>query len=210
MKIIDMTFRQKFLNVLANPNIAYILLILGFWGLLYEITHPGAGISGVLGAIFLILAFYSMQTLPTNYAGLALIILGLVLFIVEAFIPGMGLPTIGGVISMVLGSLILFDTSIPEMNVSISVILAFTLTTVGITLFLLKMVLRTHKRRVVSGKEALIGVKGEAQTNFNRQKEGKVMANGILWNAICEEDLKKGDKVEVEEVNNMVLKVKKL
>jgi len=121
---VEMNFRQRFLNVLANPNFAYILLMLGFYGLLFEVTHPGIGVPGVLGAIFIILAFFSLQILPTNYAGLALIALALVLFVAEAFIPGLGLPTLGGIVCMFLGSMLLFDSPYEVMRVSWTLILS--------------------------------------------------------------------------------------
>ncbi len=207
---IEMDARQKLLNTLANPNIAYILMILGFYGLLYEVTHPGFGVPGVLGLIFLILAFFSMQTLPTNYAGLALIILAVALFIAEANVPGFGLLTLGGVVCMILGSLILFDSETPIMRVSFSVVLPLTLTTAAITVFLVRMVILAHKRRVMGGQEGMIGEKGKAQGAFQSGTEGKVFVHGEIWNALCDEDLKKDDRVEVVAVEGMMLKVKKI
>lgn len=206
---IPMTPRQQFFNVLANPNIAYILLILGFYGLLYEITHPGLGAPGVLGTIFLILAFFSMQTLPTNYAGLALVILGLILFVAEALTPGFGFLALGGTASMILGSLLLFDTSVSMMKVSLSLILTFTLTTAGITLFLLRAVLRVHSRKTMSGPEAMVGETAEVQSPITPSTQGKVYVHGELWNAVSDQALAKGDKVKVVDIEGMTLKVKK-
>jgi len=207
---IEMDFREKFFNILANPNIAYILMILGFYGLLYEITHPGIGVPGVMGTIFLILAFFSMQTLPTNYAGLALIILAIILFIAEANVPGFGLLTLGGVVCMILGSMLLFDSPVPMMRVSLSLILSFSLTTAAITLFLVRAVITAHRAKVLSGKKGLIGEKGEAKTQLSAKKEGKVYVHGELWNAIADEEIKKGEKVIVEEIEGMLIKVKKV
>ncbi|MCK5580017.1 MAG: nodulation protein NfeD [Candidatus Omnitrophica bacterium] len=209
MRYIEMDARQKFFNILANPNIAYILMILGFYGLMYEVTHPGIGVPGIMGAIFLILAFFSMQTLPTNYAGLALVILGLTLFIAEAFTPTFGLLTLGGFVCMILGSLLLFDSSVPLMRVSLSLILSFTLTTAGITLFLVRAVIRAHRQKKRGGKEGLVGEKGEAYSALTAGEEGKVYVHGELWNAISDENIKKGEKVTVEEVDSMTLKVKR-
>lgn len=206
---IPMDARQQFFNVLANPNIAYILLILGFYGLLFEVTHPGTGIPGVLGAIFLILAFYSMQTLPTNYAGLALLVLGLVLFIAEAHTPTFGLLTVGGIICMILGSMLLFESVDPIMRVSKSAILAFSLTTAGITLFLLRSVLRAHKNKVLGGKEGLIGAVGVAQTHVSAKHPGRVFIHGETWNAFSDEEIKKDQEVTVLEVLGLSVKVKR-
>ena len=208
-KYIDLNSRQKFLNILANPNIAYIFFILGFYGLLYEITHPGVGLPGILGTIFLILAFYSMQMLPVNYAGLALIILAIILFIAEAKVAGWGLLTLGGVVCMVLGSLMLFDTSVPDLRVSISLVLSFTLTTAAITLFLVKLAVSTHRKKVLSGKEGLIGETGEAQDHIGTHQEGKVFVHGEIWNAVSQDALKKGDKITVLEIDGLTLRVKR-
>jgi len=139
---LKMSVRERVLNVLVNPNIAYMFMILGFWGLLYEITHPGIGVPGVLGAIFLILAFYSMQTLPTNYAGVALIGLALILFIAEASVPGIGLLVLGGIVCMVLGSLMLFDSADPVMRVSLILILAITVFTATASILIIRLVLK--------------------------------------------------------------------
>ncbi len=205
---IAMEPRQKFLNILANPNIAYIFMILGFYGLMYEITHPGIGVPGILGAIFLILAFYSMQTLPTNYAGVALILLGLVLFVAEAYVPGLGLLTLGGSVCMILGSLLLFDSSVPVMRVSWPLILSFTGSTAGITIFLVRAVVSAHRRKALGGQEGLLGTKGEVQKTISAGQEGKVFVHGELWNAVADQTIKKGARIEVTAVDGMTLTVK--
>jgi len=205
---IPMDARQKFFNILADPNIAYILMILGFYGLMYEITHPGIGVPGVLGTIFLILAFFSMQTLPTNYAGLALVVLALLLFIAEAYVPGFGLLTLGGVTCMILGSMLLFDSAEPMMRVSMSLVLSFSLTTAAITIFLVRMVFLAHRRKIMSGQEGLVGTVGEAQSTLMPGKEGKVFVHGELWNAVTEEKISKGEKITVTAVDGMLLTVK--
>ncbi|MCK5260360.1 MAG: nodulation protein NfeD [Candidatus Omnitrophica bacterium] len=206
---IEMDSRQKFFNVLANPNIAYFLMILGFYGLLFEVTHPGFGVPGVLGIVFLILAFYSMQTLPTNYAGLALIILGLILLITEAYTPTFGVLTLGGLTCMILGSMLLFESTDPIMRVSKSAIIAFSLTTSAITLFLVRSVIVAHRAKVHGGQEGLIGGIGEAKTHFAPGKKGKVFVHGELWNAVSDEAVRKGDEVIVEEVEGLTVKIKK-
>lgn len=206
---IEMDSRQRFFNVLANPNIAYFLMILGFYGLLFEVTHPGFGVPGVLGIVFLILAFYSMQTLPTNYAGLALMVLGIVLLIAEAFTPTFGVLTLGGLTCMILGSMLLFESADPIMRVSKSAIIAFSLTTSAITLFLMRSVLVAHRAKVQGGQEGLTGSVGEAKTHFAPKGKGKVFIHGELWNAFSDETIQKGDEIIVEEVIGLTVKIKK-
>lgn len=205
---IRMDARQRFFNVLANPNIAYILMVLGFYGLLYEITHPGFGVPGILGGIFMILAFYSMQTLPTNYAGLALLVFGLVLLITEAFTPAFGLLALGGVVCLALGSMLLFESADPIMRVSKAAVLATSLTTAGITLFLLRSVLRAHRSKVLGGKEGLIGAAGTAETPLTPKRPGQVFVHGETWNARSDEEINKGEEVIVLEILGLTLKVK--
>jgi len=206
---VDMDAREKFFNILANPNIAYFLMILGFYGLLFEVTHPGFGVPGIMGTIFLILAFYSMQTLPTNYAGLALLILGLILFIAEAYAPGIGLLALGGLVSLILGSMLLFESVDPIMRVSMSAIIAFSGTTAVITIFLIRLVIRSQRSKVHGGKEGLMGEIGEAEMDFEAGVKGKVFVHGELWNATSSEVIKKGEEVCVEEVKGLTLGVRK-
>ncbi|KPK41929.1 MAG: hypothetical protein AMJ78_04175 [Omnitrophica WOR_2 bacterium SM23_29] len=206
---IDMDFRQRFLNVLANPNVAFILLLLGFYGLLFEVTHPGIGFPGIAGAICIILAFFSMQILPTNYAGLALILLAIVLFVAEVKVPGFGLLTLGGLVCMILGSLILFDSPYKIMRVSLMLAISFSLATAGITIFLVGAAIKAHKRQVMSGKEGLIGKIGQAETDIDKDKEGKVFIHGEIWNAVADEKIKKGEKVKVVKLDGMCLVVER-
>lgn len=206
---LEMDFRQRFLNILANPNIAYILLLLGFYGLLYEVTHPGIGFPGVAGAICIILAFFSMQTLPTNYAGLALIFLGILLFIAEVKAPGFGLLTLGGLVCMVLGSLILFESTEKIMRVSLSLITSFSLATAGLTVFLVRAVFIAHGKKSVSGMDGIIGETGRSAEDFDAGTEGQVFVHGEIWNATANENVSKGDKIKVVSVKGMVLIVEK-
>jgi len=207
---VDMDARQKFFNILADPNLAYILMILGFYGLLYEITHPGFGVPGVLGTVFLILAYFSMQTLPTNFAGLALMAVGLGLFVAEVFVPGFGVPTLGGIVCLVLGSLLLFDSPVPFMRVSLSLILAFSLTTAAITVFLVTIAIRARKRKIVTGESGLVGEEGTAKADFNQHKGGKVYLHGEIWNAVSDDTISSGDSIKVVEVKGLLVKVKKV
>lgn len=208
LKYILPTLREKVLRTISNPNIAYFLMLLGFYGLLYEFTHPGIGFPGIAGAICLILALYSFQSLPVNYAGLALIVLGIILFIAEAQVISYGLLTLGGVVCMLLGSLMLFDAPHEFMRVSLGTIIPLIATTALITIFLMTMVFRAHSSRVVSGPEGLIGEKGEAKTTID--PEGKVFLHGELWNAESEDKIAAGENIEVTEVNGLRVKVKKV
>lgn len=202
---LDLTPRERFLNALIEPNIAYLLLTLGFLGLIFEVTHPGFGFPGIAGIICLILAFYAFNVLPINYAGLALIILGLVFFIVEAFTPTFGMFTLGGVVSFGFGSVMLFNQ--PDfIKVSFKVILPIIITLSGLSLFLLGKVIAALRQKPKIGRDALIGEEAIALTNI--KKKGKVSLRGEIWNAMGT-DIKKGDKVIIEEVKGLKLFVKK-
>jgi len=207
VKEVPMNFRQKFLNVLTNPNIAYILMILGFYGLLYEFTHPGIGFPGIAGAISIILAFYSMQTLPTNYAGVALIGLAIALFIAEVFVTSFGLLTLGGIVSMTLGSLILFDSPADYLRVSLHIVIPFVLATAFIMVFLIRLAIKAYRKKSVTGQEGMINATGEARGAVDRQ--GKVFVNGEIWNAESDERIDDKEKINVIAVRGMVLKIKK-
>jgi len=204
---IDMTARQGFLNIIANPTLAYILMLLGFYGLLFEFTHPGIGFPGIAGTISIILGFYGLHTLPTSYAGLALIFLGIILFIAETQVASFGLLTLGGIVSMLLGSLMLIDSPYEVMHVSIKVILPFVLTTAGITVFLLSRVVRAHRRKVTSGKEGLIGTTAEVLKDI--KGNGKVFVHGEIWQAKSDNLIRKGEETEIIGIEGMKLIVKK-
>ncbi|MFH1378689.1 MAG: nodulation protein NfeD [bacterium] len=207
VKEISMNFRQRLLNVLANPNLAYILMILGFYGLLYEFTHPGIGFPGIAGLIALILAFYSMQTLPTNYAGVALIGLAVLLFIAEVWVPSFGLLTLGGIAAMVLGSLILFDTPADYMRVSLNIIIPLVLTTAAITFFLVRLVVASQFKKSITGVEGLIGSIGEAYGVI--KGKGKVHIQGEIWDAVTDEYIEDKEKIKVIDVKGLILKITK-
>ncbi len=208
LKHILPTLREKVLRAISNPNIAYFLMLLGFYGLLYEFTHPGIGFPGIAGAICLILALYSFQSLPVNYAGLALIVLGIILFIAEAQVVSYGLLTLGGVVCMLLGSLMLFDAPQEFMRVSLRTIIPLIATTALITIFLMTMVFRAHAGKVASGPEGLIGERGKARTAID--PEGKVFLHGELWDADSKEKIDTGEAIEVTEVKGLRVKVKKV
>lgn len=207
-RIIDipMGLRLKWLNVLAHPNIAYILLMLGFYGLLFEFTHPGIGFPGIAGAICLILAFFGLQILPTNYAGVALIVMAIILFIAEAKITSYGLLTLGGIVSLFLGSLILFASPYEFMRVSLPLVIAFVAATAAVTIGLATLVIRAQRRKAKTGKEGLIGATGEVESVDDDHL--KVFVHGEIWDAICDSEIEVGQTVKVVEMKGLILTVK--
>jgi len=207
VKELPMGFRYKLLGIISNPNIAYILMILGFYGLYFELSNPGAIFPGVAGAICLILAFYALQTLPINYAGLMLIILAIILFIAEAFITSHGVLGIGGVVAMLFGSLMLIDTPEPSLRISWAVILPVVATSALLFIVTVTVAVRAHRSRVDTGKEGLIGMQAEARTDIGN--DGQVHLRGEYWNARSDEPIRKGEKVTVVAVEGLRLKVKK-
>ncbi|RKY74544.1 MAG: nodulation protein NfeD [Candidatus Latescibacterota bacterium] len=205
---IRMSLRDKILQTLSNPNIAYILLILGFYGLIFELSNPGAILPGVIGGICIILAFYALQMLPVNYAGLLLILLGLGLLIADIKVPSYGLLTVGGIVSMTLGSIMLFRTPGSFLSVSWPVILAAVITTAAFFIFAIGMAIKARLTKPVSGKEGLVGERGVARTPL--EPSGMVLVHGELWQAKSDEPVGEGEEVEVVAVEGLKLKVKKV
>ncbi|MCX7723657.1 MAG: nodulation protein NfeD [Thermodesulfovibrio sp.] len=205
---IEMNFREKFLNFISDPNIAYILLMIGIYGIIFELSNPGAILPGVIGAISLILAFYSLQTLPLNYAAVGLILLGVILFILELKFTSYGLLTLGGIVCFILGSIMLFDTANPLFKLSLSVIIPVTVVTALFFGVLLRLAYKAHKRKPVTGVEELIGLQGVAKTDIDSQR-GMVMVHGELWQAVSDEEIKKDEEIIVEEVRGLTLKVRR-
>lgn len=204
---VEMGTRLKILKVISDPNVAYILMLLGFYGLFFELTNPGAIFPGVVGAICLILAFYSFQTLPVNYAGLLLIILAIIMFILEVKITSHGALTIGGIISMIIGSLMLFESPGPFLKLSIYLILPAALATALFFSITLTLAVKAWKRKPVTGTEGLVGLEGIAHTDIDR--EGIVLVRGEYWQAVSDEPIKKGEKVRVEAVEGLKIKIKR-
>ena len=204
----EMSLRHKILNFITDPNVAYMLMLLGFYGLFFELTNPGAIFPGVMGGICLILAFYAFQTLPVNYAGLLLIILAIILFILEIKIISHGVLTIGGVISMLIGSLMLFESPGPFMKLSLFLILPAVILTALFFTIVLGLAYKAHKRKPVTGSEGLIGLKGIAGTDITNNG-GMVLLRGEIWSAYSDETISKGEKIIVESVTGLKVKVKK-
>ncbi|MBI1992698.1 MAG: nodulation protein NfeD [Candidatus Omnitrophica bacterium] len=205
---IPMSKRQEFLAIVTNPNIAYLLMLLGTLGLIFEFTHPGIGFPGIAGLICLLLALYAFQTLPVSYAAVALIAVGLALLIAEIKIVSHGLLAIGGVISLSLGSLMLFESPDPTIQVSLSVIVPTVATLAAIILFVLQRALRAQAHPVATGAQGLLGDVGVASTDLN--PDGTVFVHGELWNASSPHPIRQGEKVRVIRVDGLHLLVEKL
>lgn len=201
-----MGFRDIILKALANPNIAYILFMAGLAGLYFEFSNPGAIFPGVIGGISIILAMYSMQTLSANYAGVLMILLAVVLFILELKITSFGLLAFGGAVALTLGSLMLFDSSVPAMRVSLSVIVPTVVLVSSSFLLAIWLVVKAQRSRPTTGKEGLINLIGEARTDIGEQ--GRVFVHGEYWNARSETPIVRGARVRVVKVDGMLLTVR--
>jgi membrane-bound serine protease (ClpP class) len=199
---------ERILNAISNPNVAYVLMMLGMMGLFFELSNPGVILPGVIGGISLILAFFAFQTLPFNFAGVLLILLGLILLIAEIKVVSNGMLTVGGVIAMVLGSLMLFESPEPYLRVSWSVILVTVLAVAGFFVIVVTKALAVHRRRPTTGREGLIGLEGFAESGI--APEGKVFIRGEYWDARSDEPISAGSRVTVEAVEGMQLKVKRI
>jgi membrane-bound serine protease (ClpP class) len=198
-----MDWRYRILNKISDPNIAYILMTLGGMGLFFELSNPGSILPGVVGGICLVLTFFAFQMLSVNASGVLLILLALLFFIVEVKVNSHGLLAIGGIVSMFLGSLMLFKS--PEMRVSLGIILTGVLCTAAFFIFALTMAARAHRRKVTTGSEGLVGENGTVVEALN--PEGKVSVHGEIWTAVAEKPVKKGGKIVVDGVEGMVVKV---
>jgi membrane-bound serine protease (ClpP class) len=205
---LPMSERQKFLRTITNPNLAYFLLIFGLIGLFIEFTHPGGVVPGILGGISLLLAFLAFQVLPINYVGLLLILLSIGFFIAEIKVQGFGMLGVGGIVSFILGSVMLINSPIPEMRPAIPMIITFAVCFAVIFLFLTWKVFQAMKRRRETGAEGIIGETGVAKTDIDN-RQGKVFVHGEWWNAISDGLIPAGTRVRVEAVENLLLKVKK-
>jgi membrane-bound serine protease (ClpP class) len=200
--------RQRILATISDPNIAYILLLIGLAGLYFELAHPGVIFPGVIGGISLILAFFALQTLPVNYAGILLILFGIILFIAEIKVISHGLLTVGGIVSLVLGSLLLFESPDPALRVSWSVMIP-TLTFISLFFVgVIALVLKAQLRKRRTGKEGMLGQEGKAVTDVF--ESGKVFIKGEYWNASSDQPVNKGSRIKVVKVEGLTIKIEQI
>ncbi len=202
------SFRVKFLAVLTDPTVAYILLLIGIYGLVFEGYSPGGVLPGVVGAIALLLALYAFHILPVNFAGLALIVLGIILFVTETFVPAYGTLSIGGLAAFVFGSIILMDTGVPGFEVSRGLIGGISTAAGLIILATLWLALRAYQRPVVSGAEELVGTRGHALKDFSIEGTGIVRVHSEIWNAQSKTPIRAGEPVKVTKRDGLILVVK--
>ena len=208
---IKMDWQHQILDLLSDPNIAYIFMMLGTLGLMFELYNPGSIAPGVIGVICIILAFYSLHTLPVNYAGLALIIVGIILFILEIKITSYGLLSVGGIVSLFIGSIMLFrsSSSIEFVGISLGVIIPVVLCTAAFFIFAIGMGIRAQRQKPTTGTEGIVGEIGEAMTKLD--PEGQVRVHGEIWKAQSSQGtVRVGEKVKVERVDNLRLIVRLL
>lgn len=206
IKALQPDWRNRILNVISNPNIAYILLILGIYGLIFEFANPGFIVPGVVGAISLLLGLYALSVLPVNYAGVALLLLGIALMVAESFVASFGALGIGGVAAFVFGSLMLIDTEgIPGFAISKALIASFAVVSAAFFLLVIGMAIKARRRRVVSGSEEMIGAIGEALEDFT--DHGNVFVHSEIWEAQSNTPVKKGQAIRITERNGLIITI---
>ncbi len=203
LKIVAPDWRSKLLSVLTNPNIAYILMLLGIYGLFFELMNPGSVVPGVIGGICLILALFAFQVLPVNYAGLLLILLGYAFMIAEGFVPSFGILGIGGVISFIIGSIILLDTDLPQYQISKTLILSIGIISIGFFIFIINWAIKSHKMPKITGIEGIIGEIGECVESVPL----RIHVHGENWKAQANQIIEVGQTVQVTAIHGLELTV---
>jgi membrane-bound serine protease (ClpP class) len=202
---VEMDWRTRVLSVLTNPSVAYLLLLLGAYALVFEFTNPGLVLPGVVGAICVLLAMYAFHLLPVNYAGLALILLGIAFMVAEAFLPAFGSLGVGGLVAFVLGSIMLIDDDIPGFEIPYALIGGVAAASAVFLIFVVGMVVKGRRRPVVTGREELIGAPGEMLEDCER--EGWARVHGETWRARSAAPLRRGQRVRVAAMDGLVLEV---
>jgi membrane-bound serine protease (ClpP class) len=203
--VVEPTLRTKILKTISDPNIAYILLMIGLAGLYFELSHPGAIFPGVIGGIALVLAFFALQTLPVNYAGILLIVLAIIFFIMEMKITSYGLLSVAGIISLLLGSLMMFKGIDPDLKLSWRVLLPTLILVSGFFVFVAGLVFRAQISKPKTGSKGLVGEIGIVKKTL--APEGKVFVHGELWNARSDKTVEEDTKVRIVNVVNLMLEV---
>ena len=199
-------WRTRFLGVITNPSVAYILILLGIYAIIFEFSNPGLVMPGVVGAICVLVAMYAFHLLPVNFAGLALILLGIGFMIAEVFLPAYGSLGVGGVIAFAIGSVILIDTDIPEFEIPYALIAGLTAASAAFLLLVVGMLIRARRRPVVSGREELVGAAGEALEDL--EAEGWARVHGERWRVRCATPLRAGERLRVTAIHGLVLEVR--
>jgi len=206
---IEKSWRDHVLMALSDPNIAYLLIIIGIYGLIFEFKSPGSIVPGVIGGISLLLAAYSLKMLPINMIGLAFIVLAIALFVMEIFIQSYGMLSVGGVLCLFFGSILLIDSPFEFMRISMSLIILVTLFTAGFVAILVYFGIKAQYRKKDGGANVVIGMTGIARTDFSKEMGGKVHVYGEIWQARSEDDIKEGEVVTVTEIRGLTLIVQK-
>lgn len=202
---LDAGWRNRLLAAITDPNIAYVLMVIGFYGLIFELANPGFGLPGVTGAICLLLALFAFQSLSVNYAGFALILLAITLFAAEAFVPSYGSLGFGGVVSFVLGSIFLMNGS--GLNIAWPLILTATMLSALLVFGIIRMALKARNRKIVSGAEGMIGSRAEALEDFN--ESGSVRVHGEVWNAHTSHPVHRGEMLHVTGLDGLTVIVER-
>jgi len=198
-------WRSQFLATITNPSVAYILLMIGIYGLVFEFSNPGSIVPGTIAGICLLLGLYALQLLPVNYAGAGLILLGLALMIAEAFSPSFGILGLGGVAAFILGSVILIDTDLPGFGIDLGLIAGFAVSSAAFFIIALGLIFKARHRPIVSGKEQMLGSIGIVENDFSGI--GSIHIHSESWRASCPQPLYKNDKVQVIAIDGLILKV---
>ena len=205
---VEKDWRTEFLTVITDPSVAYILMLVGVYGLILEFYNPGMGVPGVVGAICLLVGLYALQMLPISYVGLALILLGIGLMVVEAVSPSFGILGLGGAVAFVIGSVMLMDTDLPGYQIAMPVIAAFSVSTFLVMVLVLRMALQSTRRPVVSGSQGMEGSTAVAIRDFDDRGHGWVRVLGEIWQAHSAEPVREGDVVTIQSVQGLKLTVR--
>ena len=205
--VFEPNWRIKILSVISNPEIVLLLGMIGLYGLMYEGWNPGAIVPGVVGIICLLIAAYALQILPVNYAGLALIVVGLALMTAEAFAPSFGALGLGGIVAFVFGAIMMFDSGIPGFGISITFVLSIAVAAALLVIWMVSFILKLRRRGAVSGSDSIIGGVGTAIVNFNNEGEGKVWLEGEAWSARSDVAIEKDQSIVVTAMDGLTLEV---
>ena len=203
--VLEMDWRDRVLKTISNPNVAYLLMMLGFYGLFFELSNPGSIFPGVAGAICIVVGLFALQTLPINYAGLILIVLDIGLFVADIYVASQGVLTIGGIIATTLGSLMLIDSPYPFLQISTSVIVPVILVSVAFFAFAIRFGVKAQARRPVTGTQGMIGARGTTLTDLN--PDGKVLVHGEYWAGHAEELILRDTPIIVSSVDGLTVRV---